>query len=63
MLVSCEKGTKVLFEATGSGWVGIGEYITLPALSLGGVIADGAGNDTVLLPVIAGGVQGMGEKE
>lgn len=63
MLVSCEKGTNVLFEVNGSGWAGIGEYITLPALSRGGVIADGAGNDTVLLPVIAGGIRGMGENE
>ena len=65
-MVSCEKGTKVLFEVNGSDWAGIGEYITLPALSLGGVIADGAGSDTgqnVLFPDIAGGVHGMGEND
>ena len=56
----------MLFEVSGSGCAGIGEYITLPALSLGGVIADGAGNDTgqnVLFPDIAGGVHGMGEND
>lgn len=56
----------MLFDVSGRGWVGIGEYMTLPALSLGGVMAEGAGSDTgqnVRFPDIAGGVRGIGENE